>query len=324
MAYAIIATEPGGTEVLRRVDIDLPVPSAGEVLIRQTAVGVNFIDVYFRTGLYPWPVDKDLIVGSEGAGIVEAVGPQVLGFSTGDRVAYTVAHGGYATHRLVLAASLVPLPDQISDTQAAAIMLKGLTTYYLLHDSYPVRKGDVVLFHAAAGGVGSLAGQWLKAKGVRAIGTAGGAAKCERARANGFEAVIDYRSENFVERVLELTEGQGVAAVYDSVGKDTIMGSLDCLKPFGTLVSFGQSSGLPDQFRISHLAKGSFHLTRPILFHFTRDRGWLERASASLFDVVASGAVRADAESRLPLTRAGEAHQSLESRSTTGSTILIP
>jgi NADPH2:quinone reductase len=324
MAYAIIATKPGGTEVLIRVDIDPPVPSAGEVLIRQTAVGVNFIDVYFRTGLYPWPVEDDLIVGSEGAGIVEAVGSQVSGFSIGDRVAYTVAHGGYATHRLVPAASLVHLPDTIRDTQAAASMLKGLTAYYLLHDSYRVEAGDVVLFHAAAGGVGSLAGQWLQAKGVRAIGTAGGAAKCESAMANGFEAVIDYRSENFVERVLELTKGHGVDAVYDSVGKDTIMGSLDCLKPFGTLVSFGQSSGLPDQFRIAHLAKGSYHLTRPILFHFTRDRCWLERASDSLFDVVASGAVKVNVESRLPLSRAGEAHDNLESRKTTGSTILIP
>jgi NADPH2:quinone reductase len=324
MAYAIIATKPGGTDVLRRVDIDLPVPSASDVLIRQTAVGVNFIDVYFRTGLYPWPAEKDLIVGSEGAGIVEAVGPQVSGFSIGDRVAYTVAHGGYATHRLVPAASLVPLPDEISDQQAAALMLKGLTAYYLLHDSYPVQAGDVVLFHAAAGGVGSLAGQWLKSKGVRAIGTAGGAGKCERAMANGFEQAIDYRSENFVERVMELTKDQGVDAVYDSVGKDTIMGSLECLKAFGTLVSFGQSSGLPDQFRIVHLAKGSFHLTRPVLFHFTRDRGWLERSSESLFNAVAKGAVRANVESRLPLSRAWEAHQNLENRKSTGSTILIP
>ena len=324
MAYAIIATKPGGTDVLREVDIDLPVPSATDVLIRQTAVGVNFIDVYFRTGLYPWPVEKDLILGSEGAGIVEAVGQQVSGFSIGDRVAYTVPVGAYATHRLVPAASLVHLPDHIDDTQAAALMLKGLTAYYLLHDSYRVSAGEVVLFHAAAGGVGSLAGQWLKSKGVRAIGTAGGAEKCKRAKAYGFEEVIDYQSEDFTERVMELTNGQGVDAVYDSVGKDTIMGSLDCLKTFGTLVSFGQSSGRPDQFRIADLAKGSFHLTRPILFHFTKDRGWLERSSKNLFDAVAQGAVNVNVDSRLPLSKAWEAHQNLENRKTTGSTILIP
>ena len=299
-------------------------PSATDVLIRQTAIGVNFIDVYFRTGLYPWPSEKELILGSEGAGIVEAVGPQVSGFSIGDRVAYTVPNGGYATYRLEPAASLVLLPDHIQDVQAAAIMLKGLTACYLLHDSYPVTAGEVVLFHAGAGGVGSLAGQWLKSKGVRAIGTAGGPEKCRKARANGFEEVIDSRSENFTERVMELTKGQGVAAVYDSVGKDTIMGSLDCLQKFGTLVSFGQSSGVPDQFRIAHLAKGSFHLTRPVLFHFTADWGWLERSSQNLFHAVRKGAVKIKVESSLPLSKAGEAHQNLESRKTTGSTILIP
>jgi NADPH2:quinone reductase len=324
MPYAIVATEPGGTDVLRKLDIDLPVPSAADVLIRQTAIGVNFIDVYYRTGLYPWPTDKDLILGSEGAGIVEAVGPQVSGFSIGDRVAYTLPTGAYATHRLVPAASLVHLPDHVDDAQAAAIMLKGLTACYLLHDSYPVSAGQVVLFHAAAGGVGSLAGQWLKSKGVRAFGTAGGPEKCRRARANGFEEVVDYLSENFPERVMELTHGQGVDAVYDSVGKDTIMSSLACLKTFGTLVSFGQSSGRPDQFRIAHLAKGSYHLTRPVLFHFTADRGWLERSAAKLFDAVATGAVRPQVDSRLPLHRAWEAHQNLENRKTTGSTILIP
>ncbi len=324
MSYAIVTTKPGGIDVLRQVDIDLPVPMGTDVLIRQSAVGVNFIDVYFRTGLYPWPVEKDLILGSEGAGIVKAVGPQVSGFSIGDRVAYTVPNGGYATHRLVPAASLVHLPDHIDDAQAAASMLKGLTACYLLHDSYPVSAGEVVLFHAAAGGVGSLAGHWLKSKGVRAIGTAGGAEKCIKAKAYGFEEVIDYRSENFTERVMELTEGQGVDVVYDSVGKDTIMGSLDCLKTFGTLVSFGQSSGLPDQFRVAHLAKGSFHLTRPILFHFTNDRDWLERSSTNLFNAVAKRAVKINVGSCLPLSRAWEAHQNLENRKTTGSTILIP
>ncbi len=324
MAHAIIATKPGGTEVLKKIDINMPVPSATEVLIRQTAVGVNFIDVYFRSGLYPWPVEKDLILGSEGAGVVETVGSGVSNFSIGDRVAYTVPNGGYATHRLVPATSLVPLPDHIDDKEAAAVILKGLTTYYLLHDSYPVAPGEVVLFHAAAGGVGTLAGQWLRSKGVHAIGTAGGSKKCRIAKVNGFEEVIDYQSEDFVERVMDLTNGQGVSAVYDSVGKDTIMGSLDCLKTFGTLINFGQSSGVPDQFRISHLARGSFHLTRPMLFHFKADRDWLERAAQDLFDVVGSGSVSINIASTLPLTNAGEAHKNLEARKTTGSTVLIP
>ena len=324
MAYAIVASKPGGIEVLRKTGIDLPIPTKSDVLVRQTAVGVNFHDVYMRSGLYPWPVERNLIVGSEGAGIVEAVGPEVNGFSVGDRVAYTVPNGGYATHRLVPAASLVHLPDHIKDTEAAAVMLKGLTAYYLLHDSYRVTSGEAVLFHAAAGGVGTLAGQWLKSKGVNAIGTAGGPEKCRIAKTNGFEEVIDYTSEDVVARVMDLTEGRGVAAVYDSVGKDTIMQSLGCLKTFGTLVNFGQSSGMPDQFRISHLAGGSFHLTRPVLFHFTADRSWLERASQDLFDEVGSGAVKIKIANKLPLFKAGEAHKNLEDRKTTGSTVLIP
>lgn len=324
MAHAIVASKPGGQDVLKKIDINMPVPSATDVRIRQTAVGVNFIDVYFRSGLYPWPVEKDLVLGSEGAGVVEAVGSGVSNFSIGDRVGYTVPNGGYATHRLVPATSLVHLPDHIDDKEAAAVMLKGLTTYYLLHDSYPVAPGEAVLFHAAAGGVGTLAGQWLKSKSVHAIGTAGGSEKCRIAKSNGFEEVIDYQSEDFVERVMDLTKGQGVSVVYDSVGKDTIMGSLECLKTFGTIVNFGQSSGVPDQFRIAHLARGSFHLTRPMLFHFTADRDWLDRAAQALFDVIGNGSVKINIASVLPLTNAGEAHQNLEARKTTGSTILIP
>lgn len=324
MAYAIIASKPGGREVLQKVDIEIPTPKSTEVLIRHTAIGVNFIDVYFRSGLYPWPAEKNLILGSEGAGVVEEVGPDVTALSIGDRVAYTVPNGGYATHRVVHAESLVHLPDHVDDAEAAAVMLKGLTACYLLHDSYKVSPGEVVLFHAAAGGVGSLAGQWLKSKGVQAIGTAGGPEKCEIAKANGFEEVIDYKSENFVERVLDLTGGQGVHAVYDSVGKDTIMESLECLRTFGTLVNFGQSSGMPDQFRISHLAKGSYHLTRPILFHFTEDRFWLEQSSQNLFEAIRRGDVKIKVKNSQPLEKAAEAHQNLEERKTTGSTVLIP
>jgi len=235
MAYAIAAAQPGGSDVLTRIEITPPTPGEGEVMIRQSAVGLNFIDIYIRTGLYPWPVDENLILGCEGAGVVEAVGPGVTGFSAGDRVAYTVPNGAYATHRLVPAAMLVHLPDGVSDEQAAATMLKGLTAYYLLNDSYPAQAGETVLFHAAAGGVGLLAGQWLAARGVRAIGTAGGPAKCRLARDNGYAEAIDYRAEDFVARVRELTDGAGVAAVYDSVGADTVLGSVDCLKTFGTL-----------------------------------------------------------------------------------------
>jgi len=324
MAYAIVAGAPGGSDVLRRIEITPPVPGQGEVMIRQTAIGVNFIDVYIRTGAYPWPVKQDLTLGCEGAGVVEAVGPGVQGFSEGDRVAYTIPNGAYATHRIVPAAVLVHLPDTVSDQQAAGAMLKGLTAYYLLHDSYPAQKGETVLFHAAAGGVGLLAGQWLSAMGVRAIGTAGGAAKGKLALENGYSDVIDYQSEDFVARVKDLTGGAGVAAVYDSVGADTIMGSLDCLANFGTLVSFGQSSGAPDQVRVSHLARGSLRLTRPTLFHFTASRDWLEMASGALFQAIGSGTVKINIASARALDDVAAVHDDLEGRKTTGSTVLIP
>ena len=214
MSYAIIATHPGDSSVLVRQDRDTPVPAAGQVLIRHAAIGVNFIDVYFRQGLYPWPVTENLILGSEGAGVVEALGDGVTGFTLGQRVAYTLPNGSYATHRAVPAAHVVPLPDDIDDATAAAVMLKGLTAHYLLHHSYPVQKGDTVLFHAAAGGVGLIAGQWLAAKGVRAIGTAGGADKCALARANGFTDAIDHRPEDFVTPVRDIQAGKGVKDVY--------------------------------------------------------------------------------------------------------------
>lgn len=324
MAYAIVAGSPGGSDTLRRIDITPPTPGPGEVMIRQTAIGVNFIDIYIRTGTYPWPVDKDLTLGCEGAGVVEAIGHDVEGFSAGDRVAYTVPNGAYATHRVVPAAMLVHVPDNVSDEQAAGSMLKGLTAYYLLHHSYPVATGETVLFHAAAGGVGLLAGQWLKAMGVRGIGTAGGPAKRRLALENGYSDVVDYRSEDFVARVKELTDGKGVAAVYDSVGADTIMGSLDCLARFGTLVSFGQSSGAPDELRVNHLSRGSLRLTRPTLFHHTASRDWLEKATAAMFSAIGNGALMINIDSKRPLEEAALAHDALEGRKTTGSTVLIP
>jgi NADPH2:quinone reductase len=324
MSYAIIATRPGDSSVLVRQDRDAPAPAPGQVLIRHAAIGVNFIDIYFRQGLYPWPVAENLVLGSEGAGVVEALGEGVTGFAIGQRVAYTLPNGSYATHRAVPAAHVVALPDDIDDATAAAVMLKGLTAHYLLHHSYTVQRGDTVLFHAAAGGVGLIAGQWLAAKGVRAIGTAGGAEKCALARANGFPECIDYRSEDFVARVREITGGKGVQAVYDSVGADTILGSLDCLAQFGTLVSFGQSSGPPDQLRVSHLARGSLRLTRPTLFHHSANRAWLEQASADLFAMIRQGAIKVQIGATWPLEQAGAAHDALTGRATTGCIILTP
>jgi len=324
MPHAIAARSPGGPEVMTRIEIALPEPGPGEVRVRQTAIGVNFIDVYFRSGLYPWPVERDLILGSEGAGVVEALGEGVTGLGPGQRVAYTVPNGAYATHRVLPAAQLVPLPDAIDDATAAAVMLKGLTVHYLIHHSYPVAPGDTVLFHAAAGGVGLIAGQWLAARGARAVGTAGGPAKCELARANGYAEVIDYRAQDFAPEAMRLTGGAGYEAVYDSVGRDTVVKSLSCLRRFGTLVSFGQSSGPPDDVRVSHLARASLRMTRPTLFHHTASRDWLLGASRDLFDMIATGKVRIRIDQTFALDRAADAHRALESRATTGSTVLIP
>jgi len=323
-AYAMAARAPGGSDMFHKVAIPLPEPGPGQVRIRHTAVGVNFLDVYYRGGSYPWPVEADLVTGSEGAGVVEAVGEGVTEFAVGQRVAYTTPNGAYATHRLLDAALLVPLPDDIRDEIAAAVMLKGLTAQYLLHHSFPVQAGQTVLVHAAAGGVGLIAGQWLAAKGVRAIGTAGGPEKCALALQNGYDAMIDYRAQDFVTEVGTLTDGKGVAVVYDSVGRDTIMGSLDALERFGTLVSFGQSSGAPDQLKIKDLTKGSYRLTRPTLFHHVARRDWLLQASADLFEMIRSGKIVIRIDRTLPLTEVAEAHDGLEGRRTTGSTVLIP
>lgn len=326
MPYAMRIARPGGPELLQKQDIALPEPGSGQIRIRHTAIGVNFIDVYFRLGAYPWPADAadGLVTGSEGAGVVEALGPDVKDFRVGDRVAYTITNGAYATHRLLEARFVVPLPDDISDATAAAVMLKGLTAQYLIHHSYPVSKGETVLFHAAAGGVGLIAGQWLAAKGVRAIGTAGGPEKCAFARSHGYSDVIDYRAGDFVAPLMELTGNAGAAAVYDSVGRDTVLRSLDCLQRFGTLVSFGQSSGAPEEFRVSHLARGSLRLTRPTLFHHTIDRAWLLSASADLFAMIRGGGIKIHIGNELPLDQAGDAHRALEARATTGSTVLLP
>ncbi len=323
MPYAMVVSAPGGAENFRRTEIALAPPGAGEVRLRHTAIGLNFIDIYFRSGLYPWPVPADLTTGAEAAGVIEAVGEGV-DMVPGMRVAYTLPNGAYASHRVIAASQLVPIPDAISDETAASVMLKGLTVHYLIHHSFPVSHGDHVLFHAAAGGVGLLAGQWLAARGVRAIGTAGGAEKCALAAAHGYESVIDYRAGDFRAEVMRLTEGRGVKAVYDSVGADTVLKSLDVLERFGTLVSFGQSSGPAADFRINDLARGSLRLTRPTLFHHTARPGWLQSASADLFAMIASGEIRVEIGQRFDLGDVAAAHRALEGRATTGSTILRP
>lgn len=321
-SYAMAAAQPGGPEVLQRREISVPPPGPGEVQIRHHAIGVNFIDCYFRSGLYPWLDPQRLVPGAEAAGEVTALGAGVTGLKDGDRVAYTLPNNAYASARNISAAHVVRLPDGLSYEAAASVMLKGLTARYLLKDSYKLQPDQSVLFHAAAGGVGLLAGQWMDAMGVAPVGTAGGAAKSALARQHGYAAVIDYSQEDFLEAARRLVPG-GFHVVYDSVGKDTLLKSLKCLKLHGTLVSFGQSSGPVTDFRIADLAAGSFHLTRPVLFHFTQDRLWLDRAAEELFGLILDGRIRVEA-STAPLHEAARVHADLEARRTTGSTVLIP
>lgn len=322
--YVMTVTAPGGPENFRKREIMPPTPSHREALVRQTAIGLNFLDVYHRSGLYPWQVDRDLVPGSEAAGTVEAVGPGVTDLAPGDRIAYTQPLNAYATVRTVAADRLVKLPDSISDEAAASLMLKGLTAHYLIHSTFKVEPGMTVLVQAAAGGVGLILGQWLKAKGVTAIGTAGGPEKVALAKAHGYAEVIDYRAGDFVPRVRELTEGKGVPVVYDSVGRDTWKGSLACLQPHGMFVCFGQSSGPIEGFAISDLAKGSLYACRPTLFHYIATPADLRARAADLFTAVASGAIRPDVRQRHPLSAVADAHRDLEARKTTGATVLIP
>ena len=322
--YRMVARNPGGREVLAKQALEIGAPATDELIVQHTAIGLNFVDIYFRSGLYPWPVDKDHVLGCEAAGTVTAMGDDVDGFKTGDRVAYVVGSGAYQTQRALPASMAVHIPDGVSDEIAAASMLKGLTCHYLLFHSYPVQNGETVLFHAAAGGVGLIAGQWLKHLGVTAIGTAGGPEKCALARENGFDHVIDYKSEDFVDRVMDITAGKGVTAVYDSVGHDTLSNSLKCLQKFGTLVSFGQASGPALDFKINDLAPGSLRLTRPTLFAFTSDRKWLEKASSDLFGLIENGTIKISINQEFPLERVADAHDALENRRTVGCTLLKP
>lgn len=321
---AIQFDKTGGPSVLKWREVKLGKPKKGEALVRHTAIGLNYIDTYQRSGLYPLPLPSGL--GLEGAGVVEAVGAGVTHVKPGDRVAYAGGMpGAYAEARVMGADKLVKIPAKISDEQAAAMMLQGMTTEYLVRRTYPVKKGDMVLFHAAAGGVGLIAGQWLKSIGAIAIGTAGGAAKCKLAKAHGYAHVIDYTKQDFVKRVKTLTKGAGVPVVYDSVGKDTWDGSLDCLAPRGMMVSFGNASGPVAPFAPGILsAKGSLYLTRPTLMSYTATRKDLEGSARALFKLVTSGKIKIEINQTYALKDAKKAHQDLEARKTTGSTILIP
>jgi len=323
MSKVIRIHEFGGPEVLRFEDAAIGEPGPGQVLVKHAAIGVNFIDVYQRTGLYPQ--ELPFIAGLEAAGTVEAVGPDVTDIKTGDRVAYAGAIGAYSERRLAPADRLVVLPDGIAFPQAAAMMLKGMTAQYLLRRTYRVREGDTVLIHAAAGGVGLIACQWAKHLGATVIGTVGSEQKAEIARAHGCDHPILYKTEDFVARVKQITGGKGCAAVYDSVGQTTFNGSLDCLKPLGMLALFGQSSGKVPPFDPAVLAaKGSLFLTRPSLFAYTAQRADLLATAKDLFDVVLSGAVKIEIGRTYALKDAAQAHLDLEARETTGASILLP
>jgi NADPH:quinone reductase len=320
----VVVHKAGGPEALEWTALNTAAPGRGEVRIAQRAIGVNFLDTYFRSGAYPWP-STPLIPGAEAAGVVTEIGEAVTDFKVGDRVAYTIPAGAYRTQRVVPAERLVKLPDSIAFDVAASVMLKGLTAQFLLTSCYPVKAGDTVLVHAAAGGVGLLLGQWLKALGATSIGTAGSPEKAAIARANGYAHVIDYRAEDFVERVKQITGSQGCDVVYDSVGKDTWRGSLKCLKMRGMFVHFGQSSGMIADFKFSDLASaGSLFATRPTLFDYIKSRADLSSRAADLFARLATGAIQAHVGQRAALRDAAAVHRDLESRRTIGATVLLP
>jgi NADPH2:quinone reductase len=324
MTKAIRIHAPGGPEAMVLEDVELGAPGPGQARVKHHAIGLNFLDVYHRTGLYKLPLPAG--IGSEGAGVVEAVGEGVTNVKVGDRVAYaSPPPGSYSEARIMAAERLVNLPDAISFEQAAAMMLKGMTVQYLIKRTFKVQPGMMVLWHAVAGGVGLIACQWLKALGVTVVGTAGSADKAALAKAHGCDHVILYKEENFTEKVKALTGGKGVPVVYDSVGKDTFMASLDCLQPFGMMVSFGNASGPVQAFDLGILAaKGSLFVTRATLNTYTARREDLVASANDLFDAVTTGKVKIEINQRYALKDAAQAHRDLEGRKTTGSTILLP
>lgn len=324
MPKSIVLRAPGGPEVLKWEDVEVRDPGPGEVQIAQRAIGLNYLDCYYRSGLYPLP-NKPSGLGVEGAGVVAAVGKGVKGLKKGDRVAYALGPlGAYAEIRNLAAQHVVKIPKDISFDVAAAVMLKGMTAQYLVRRTYKIKKGDTILFHAAAGGVGLIACQWAKSLGAKVIGTVGSEAKAKLAKAHGCALAINYSTEDFVAKVKEFTKGKGVPAVYDSVGKDTFLKSLDCLAPLGMLVLFGQSSGPVPPFNVGTLARGSYFLTRPGLGHYAGTREDLDATAKDLFKALKSGAVKIEINQRIPLKDAAKAHAALEARQTTGSTLLIP
>ena len=323
MAKAVRYHKQGGPEVMQYEDVAVGDPAAGQVRIKHTAIGVNFVDTYQRSGLYPMQLPQT--AGNEGAGVVEAVGAGVTDLKAGDRIAYTGLPGSYCEQRVVPADRMVKLPQGITEETAASMMLKGLTVHYLIFTTYAVKKGETVLWHAAAGGVGLIACQWLKVLGVTVIGTAGSTDKMALAKAHGAEHVINYATDNFVEKVKAITGGKGVPVVYDSVGKSTWEGTLDCLRPRGLIVSFGNASGPVAPVNLGILAsKGSLYVTRPTLATHIASRADLVERSNALFEVVKSGKVKIETTAKYKLADAAQAHRDLESRKTTGSVILVP
>jgi NADPH:quinone reductase len=325
MPRAIRIDQNGGPEVLKWVEVEVGKPGPGQLRLKQTTVGVNFIDIYFRSGLYKPPGGLPFIPGSEAAGVVDAVGEGVSGFAEGDRAVYQGPLGSYAELRLVPADRCIRLPEDIDDKTAAAVFLKGVTVHSLLFRTFPVTKDSVILWHAASGGVGVIASQWASALGATVIGTVGSAEKAEIARKNGVAHVINYREEDFVARVKEITGGEGVDVAYDSVGKDTFPGSLDCLRPLGMWVSFGNASGPPPEFPIALLQqKGSLFATRPTVLHYVAKRPDLEAAAHALFDAIRAKKVKIEIGQEFALMDASDAQRALESRKTVGSTVLLP
>jgi NADPH:quinone reductase len=325
MVAAVRVHKPGGPEVLTYEDIDIPAPGPGQVKLKQHASGINFIDTYFRSGLYPPPAGLPFVAGNEGAGEVIAVGPGVTDLKIGDRVGYVVPLGGYAAERLLPADRAVKLPDALGYEAAAATMLKGMTVCYLLRRTFEVKKGTTVLIHAAAGGIGLIACQWANALGATVIGTVGSKAKADLAKANGCHHAILYRDEDFVARVKEITGGALCDVVYDGIGKTTFPASLDCLRPLGMFVSFGSASGPISAFDINLLQfKGSLFATRPSLNHYAAKRDDLLKLAAETFEVIVSGKVKIPVNQKYALKDAQKAHRDLESRATTGASILIP
>ena len=322
---AIVVHQTGGPEVLKLEEVEVPVPGKGEALVRHRAIGLNFVEIYLRSGVYPAP-SMPFTPGSEAAGVVEAIGPEVSEVRVGDRVAYVGGPlGSYSEARVIPARHLVKLPDKIDEATAAAAMLKGLTADYLVNATYQVKRGDTILLHAAAGGTGMILSQWAKHLGATVIGTVGSDEKAKIAAAHGCAHTINYSREDFVARVNEITGGRKVPVVYDSVGQTTFMKSLDCLAPRGLMVSFGQASGMVPPFSINILsAKGSLYITRPTLLTYTARREDLEASARRLFDVLLSGAVRCEVQRTFKLADAAAAHRALGERATTGSSVLLP